>query len=216
MSPLAAHEGRERLEGGRRVPAVPERELAALATGELVAIARGRGPDAGEAWRLLAEGHLRLVWSVVRCFGLPKEAAEEAYQSTWLRAVERLDTLRDPASFPGWLRTIARHEALAVIRARGKAIPSDHLPERPSDDPAPGEAIQRDELCRAVRAGLASLPRSCQDLLRLLSIDPPVPYREIEQLLDMTHGSIGPTRRRCLDKLRETPAVVAFSARNDE
>jgi len=193
---------------------VPKRELAALATGELAAIAVEGGPDAGLAWRHLVEGHVQLVWSVVRRFGLPVEAAEEAYQSTWL--VERIGTLRDPACFSGWLRTIAGNEALAVIRARRKVIPSGSLPEQPTTDAPPGDRIQRDELCGAVRQGFATLPGRCQELLRLSSIDPPVPYREIERLLDMSHGSIGPTRKRCLDKLRKTPALAAFLAMNDE
>lgn len=194
---------------------MPEQELAALSTGELVALAVGGGRDADLAWRLLAEGHVQLVWSVVRCFGLPKEASEEAYQSTWLRAVERIGTLRDPASFPGWLRTIARHEALAVIRARRKVIPSGSLPDQPAEDPPVGDRLQRDELCEAVRTAFASLPPRCRDLLRLSSMDPPIPYREIEELLEMSHGSIGPTRQRCLEKLRKTPALVAFLGVNE-
>lgn len=172
----------------------------------------GRGPDAEQAWGLLVERHVRLVWKVVRCYGLPEEASWEAYQSTWLRAIERLDTLRDPSSFSGWLATVARREALAVIRARSKAVPSDTLPEQVADDPPQGERLQRHEQRAAVRAGFASLPPACQDLLRLLTADPPVPYAEIETLLDMSHGSIGPTRRRCLDKLRSTPAMAALLA----
>lgn len=194
-----------------RLPAVPKRELAALASADLVPIASSRGCDADRAWRLLVERHARLVWKVVRCVGLPDEAAWEAYQSTWLRAVERLDSLRDPACFPGWLGTIAKREAVAVSRARTKLVPSDHLDDRtPADEPAVGERMQRDEACRAVREGFASLPKGCQDLLRLLTAEPPVAYQEIERLLDMAHGSIGPTRRRCLDKLRSTAAMVAY------
>jgi len=191
---------------------VSDGELAGLALGDLVAMAGKHGPDAEVAWRLIVDRHLNLVWKVVRCFGLSKEASEEAFQSTWLRAIERLGTLRDPECFPGWLSRIARNEALAVIRTRHRMVPSAHLPDQPADEPHPGDRMQRDELGAAVREGLACLPRACQDLLRLLAVDPPVPYREIEELLDMTHGSIGPTRRRCLNKLRETPPMVAFLA----
>ena len=189
---------------------MPQRDLAALESGVLVSVAQERGPDAEQAWRLLVERHVNLVWKVVRCFGLPKEASWEAYQSTWLRAIERLDTLRDTAAFPGWLATIARREALAVIRARGKAVPSSNLPEQAADAPPPGDRLQRDEQRTAVRQGLAYLSQACQDLLRLLTVDPPVPYAEIETLLGMSHGSIGPTRRRCLDKLRNAPPMVVL------
>lgn len=189
---------------------MPEREIAALSSGQLVILVAERSPDADRAWQLIVERHARLVWKVVRCLNLPEEAAWEAYQSTWLRAIERLDGLRDPACFPGWLATIAKREAGAVRRARAKLVPSDILEEQPADDPPVGERLQRDEARRAVREGFASLPTQCQDLLRLLTAEPPVPYQEIEQLLDMAHGSIGPTRRRCLDKLRNTAPMAAF------
>jgi RNA polymerase sigma factor (sigma-70 family) len=196
---------------GLRVAGVADaRKLAALPLGDLVAVVLGGGSDAADAWGVLVEGHATLVWKVVRCFGLSKEASWDAYQSTWLRAVERLDTLRDPERFPGWLATIARREALGVIRTRNKLVPTADLTEPTADDPPPDDRPQRHELQQAVREGFARLPRECQDLLRLLSADPPVPYKEIEQLLDMPRGSIGPTRSRCLEKLRKTPPMVAF------
>jgi len=201
---------------GRRVRGVTERELAALSLGDLVAVASGRGTEAEHAWKLLVERHVQVVWQVVRCFGLSKEASWEAFQSTWLRAIERLDTLRDPDSFPAWLASIARREALGVIRARNKLLPVGQMPDEASTEAPLGERLQREEVVTAVRAGFADLPRQCQDLLRLLTVDPPVPYREIERLLDMRHGSIGPTRARCLDKLRKTPAMAAFLSENDE
>lgn len=185
-------------------------DLASLAGGDLVGVAMGRGADAEQAWRLLVERHARLVWKVVRCYGLPTEASWEAYQSTWLRAIERLDSLREPNAFPGWLASVARREALAVIRTRSKTVLFDDQPEQAADDPSIDERLQRDELRGAVRAGLARLSPACQDLLRLLTADPAVSYREIEELLGMAHGSIGPTRRRCLEKLRTTPAMTAF------
>ena len=195
---------------------MPERKLAALEVPELVGLAAGRGPDAEQAWALLVERHVQLVWKVVRCFGLPPEASWEAFQSTWLRAIERLDTLRDPERFPGWLASIARHEALGVIRARRKLVPSGDLPEPVANEPAPTEGVQRHELVAAVRAGFLALSQQCQDLLRLLTVDPPVAYQEIEQLLDMAHGSIGPTRRRCLDKLKATAPMAAYLADDEQ
>lgn len=192
------------------VAAVAPPDLASLPPGELVRVALGRGAEAEPAWRLIVERHARLVWKVVRCYGLPTEASEEAYQSTWLRAIERLDDLREPSAFPGWLASIARREALSVIRARSKVVLTEDLPEQAGNEPPVGERLHRDELRATVRAGLARLSTACQDLLRLLTADPPVPYGEIEELLGMAHGSIGPTRRRCLEKLRSTAPMAAF------
>lgn len=176
-------------------------------------MAKGRGADAHRAWVVLVERHTQGVWKVVRCFGLSREASWEAYQNTWLRAIERLDTLRDPGSFASWVATIARHEALGVIRVRRKVEPSAAPLDAMTDDgPAVGERLYRDELRRSVREGFACLPQSCQDLLRLLTADPPVSYTDIERLLGMARGSIGPTRRRCLEKLRGTAAMAAYLA----
>jgi len=44
----------------------------------------------------------------------------------------------------------------------------------------------------------------------MLTEDPPVPYAEISARLGIPVGSIGPTRKRCLDKLRRDPAIAAL------
>lgn len=196
-------------DGLPRVTRVSEfARIAPLGTEDLVGIAVEGGPDAVHAWNQLVERHVRLVWKVVRSFGLPHEAAWEAYQGTWLRAVEQLDSLRERARFASWLTTIARREALAVIRTRGRTVPTASLADGMAPDSEPGDRLQRADVAEAVRKGLAYLSEPCRDLLRLLSADPPVPYDEIGRLLHLRHGSIGPTRRRCLEKLRATPPMV--------
>jgi RNA polymerase sigma factor (sigma-70 family) len=177
----------------------------------LVERARADSPEAAKAWDQLVDQYARLVWKVIRCFSFSEEAAWEAYQSTWLRAIERIGTLQDPTRFPGWLASIARNEALAVIRSTKKQVLAARVPEVEADDPPVGERVDRDAVRRAVRDGFGCLSAQCQGLLRLLAIDPALPYQEIERLLDMPHGSIGPTRRRCLDKLRMTAAVMALT-----
>jgi RNA polymerase sigma factor (sigma-70 family) len=180
----------------------------------LIEVARSDSPDAGKAWELLVQRHARVVWKVVRCFSLAEEAAWEAYQSTWLRAIEHLGRLQDTTRFPGWLATIARNETLAVIRVARRHVPSSDVPEAASEDPPVGHGVDRAEIRDAVRNGFRCLSPQCQALLRLISIEPALSYEEIERLLDVPHGSIGPTRRRCLDKLRMTAAVLALT--NDQ
>ena len=185
-------------------------ELSSLTSRELVELALGRGPEAKAAWDLLVSQYVQLVWKRIRSFDLPAEAAWDAFQSTWLRAIERLHTLQDPDCFPGWLATIARNETHAVIRTRNKQVPMPDGPEPRPDETPVDEPLQRHQLVAAVRDGFGCLSPQCRELLRLLSADPPVAYQEIARLLDMPHGSIGPTRRRCLEKLRETPALLAL------
>jgi RNA polymerase sigma factor (sigma-70 family) len=183
-------------------------------TEALIELARSDSPDAGGAWDRLVRQYARLVWKVVRCFSLSEDEAWEAYQSTWLRAIEAIGRLEDTRRFPGWLATIARNETLGVVRARRKHTVADEGPEQPADDLPVDHGIHRDETRRAVRQGFGCLTPQCQALLRLISIEPSLSYDEIERLLDMPHGSIGPTRRRCLEKLRMTAAVMALT--NDQ
>jgi DNA-binding Lrp family transcriptional regulator len=63
-----------------------------------------------------------------------------------------------------------------------------------------------------MRDGLGELSARDQWLLRLRAADPPKSYAEISQLLGMPIGSVGPTVRRSLDRLRETSAVQAYLA----
>jgi len=186
--------------------------LSDLTSAELVELARSADVDAPAAWEQLVTRYERLVWKVVRCFGLSREASWEAFQSTWLRTIEKLDTVSDPERFSGWLATVARNEALSVIRGRQREVPAEDMVEITDAGPPPEEGLHRQELLDAVRQGFGCLGQPCQDLLRMLTIDPPLSYREIEEVLHMRHGSIGPTRRRCLDKLRQTPALMAYLA----
>ena len=62
----------------------------------------------------------------------------------------------------------------------------------------------------ALREAFTRLPPSCQRLIAMLLQDPPVPYAEISARLGIPVGSIGPTRRRCLDKLHSHPAIAAL------
>lgn len=182
---------------------------------ELLSTAGGTGPGASAAWNEIVNRYSNLVWKVIRSFHLNHDDACDAFQSTWLRALERLSTLREPARFPGWLAAVARNEVHGkILRPHARSIPVEDVGENEIDLTA-GEheaAMVRQELIDAVRAGFAELDADAQQLLRLLSTDPPLRYREIEIVLGRPHGWIGPTRRRCLERLRRTPAVAAYIA----
>src|SRR4029453_14215898 len=102
-------------------------DLLEATTETLIELARSDSAHASKAWELLVRRHARGVWKVVRCFSLAEEGAWEAYQGTWLRAVEHLGRLTDPTRFPGWLATIARNETLAAIRTTRRQVPPRRL-----------------------------------------------------------------------------------------
>jgi RNA polymerase sigma factor (sigma-70 family) len=173
-------------------------------------VARARDGDQG-AWDEIVQRYAPLVWATCRRYGLSPASTDDVGASVWLRLVERLATIREPAALPGWLATTARRECLRLLRDRSRQVPVGD-DERIVDaaDPAADEWLLRQERHIALRAAFAELSRQCQQLLSLLFSDPPTPYAEISAGTGTAIGAIGPTRQRCLDKLRRSPALVAL------
>jgi RNA polymerase sigma factor (sigma-70 family) len=128
--------------------------------------------------------------------------------------VDHLGRLRDPDALPGWLVTTTRRECLQAL---GTARRTDTLGLAPGDGDIPDRqaaAVEQELLAAERRAALCEaftgLPPHCQRLLALLLQEPPASYAEISARLGISIGSIGPTRRRCLDKLRRHPAIAAL------
>lgn len=170
--------------------------------GDLVRRARAGDSD---AWNLLVERLGSRVWAVARAQGLSRADADDVFQVTWMRLVTHLDAIREPERVGAWLGVTARNESFRVLRRNGRQIPTgdDEEFERssPPDEPVDAGVIAN-ERQQAVWDAVATLPSHCQRLLRLLMADPPFTYEQITELLDIRPGSIGPTRGRCLEKLR--------------
>jgi RNA polymerase sigma factor (sigma-70 family) len=157
------------------------------------------------AWERLIDQYARLIWSITRDFKLAESDAADVFQVTWLRLFEHIGRLDYPDRVGSWLAATARHECLRSVTARTRVVlVSDHgeLGGGICDAPEIDEALLADERARAVRAALARLPWQHQQLLQLLMADPPVSYAQISDQLGLPIGSIGPTRGRCLARLR--------------
>ncbi len=176
----------------------------------LVKLARDGDPVAKEA---LVERLQRLVWHTLADFGLSNEDRQDVFAGTFCRLFERLETIREPDRLPGWIATTARNEAHTLLRARARVVVSDELFESESVGPASDQGLLDQELHGALRAAFGALPRSCRELLRLLTTVPKLSYEEISAVLGMPHGSIGPTRQRCIERLRNTSAFRPFPRR---
>jgi RNA polymerase sigma factor (sigma-70 family) len=155
-----------------------------------------------DAWNQLVEEFSALVWATVRAYRLSATDAAEVSQMTWLRLVENLERLRDPARVGGWLATTARRECVQVLRHTARVIPHADLPELVSNSPAPDATLLANERDDALWTALAALPERDRRLLRMLMADPAPSYSEISAALQMPIGSIGPTRERALQRLR--------------
>lgn len=171
---------------------------------DLRALVTRAGSGHQESWDRLVDTFSGLVWSVIRGHRLYGAEAADVSQTVWLRCVENLTRIREPERLAAWLATTARHECFRVIRRSGRSIAFGEVPEPmgPPPDTAEFERLESAESTRAVAAALELVPPRCQVLLRLLAADPPMPYDEIAQVLDMPKGGIGPTRSRCLAHLK--------------
>jgi RNA polymerase sigma factor (sigma-70 family) len=146
---------------------------------------------------------------VARQHRLAAHDVEDVVQTTWLRLLEHAHTIREPTAVGAWLETTARRESLRVIRASGRERPTNN--ELVLDAPvAPvGEQRLRAAEDRAALAGaLKQLPDDRRELLSMLFAEPTPSYAEISRALDMPVGSIGPTRARCLARLRADRDLV--------
>jgi RNA polymerase sigma factor (sigma-70 family) len=167
------------------------------------------------AWDEIVDRYAPLVWSICRRYRLSSLDTDDVGQSVWLRLVEQLNALRDPAALPGWLATTTRRECIRVLRAANKQGARSSNP--PDLDTIPDEyaAAAEQELLTAerdvaLREAFGALPPRCQRLISMLIADPPVPYAEISSTLGIPIGSIGPNRRRCLNRLRRHPPLAAL------
>ncbi len=152
-----------------------------------------------------------LLWQVARAAGLDSQDAEDVLQTVWLRLVAHLDDIHDSAALTGWLVTTAKREAWRVRAVGRRQLPADRelFAERPDEGPGSEEQVIVDEQRRALWAAIGRLSKRCQDLLRILAFVPRPDYTAVAAALGMRVGSIGPTRGRCLAKLR---ALLADNA----
>ncbi|HSK97015.1 MAG TPA: sigma-70 family RNA polymerase sigma factor [Euzebyales bacterium] len=162
------------------------------------------------AWGEILRRYGTLVSTTVRSFRLQDADVRDAVQTTWLRLVERIDRVRDPDRLGGWLATTMRRECLSVLRRRSRLVSADALDTVADDGEAPDDALLRDERDHALWRAFRTLDARCQELLRMLMADPPPRYRDVAAALGVTVGYIGPTRMRCLKRLRQAlgPAVT--------
>jgi RNA polymerase sigma factor (sigma-70 family) len=176
-------------------------------------VASARDGDV-RAWDALVERYAPLIWSICRKYRLGRADADDVGQSVWLHLVDHLGNIREPAALAGWLATTTRRECGRLVRAAHGphavvyALDAENMADERAD--AAEQEVLAAERHAALREAFTHLPPDCQRLVAMLTADPPVPYAEISTRLDMPVGSIGPTRSRCLDRMRRYPAIAAL------
>jgi len=172
---------------------------------DITAVVRRAGGGDMHAWNLLVDQYGRLIWSITARFKLIESDAADVVQTTWMRLIEHIDRIEQPDRIGSWLASTARNECLRHVAARKRLVLVHEDAEFDGVDyhgPDVDEALLAAESAQVVRDAMAHLPAQWQQLLELLMADPPISYAEISDQLGLPVGSIGPTRGRCLAKLR--------------
>ena len=161
----------------------------------------------GAAWNQLLDKYERLVYSIALNHGLSVDDAADIVQLTFTFFLENLDSLRDDSNIGGWLATVARRHTWRILakqnRVHPEAVDSDVvetlLPSGQIEN-----HLERWELAEWLNQGLNLLNQRCRNLLIALYLDPQEPsYADIAASMKMAEGSIGPTRARCLERLKQ-------------
>lgn len=145
-----------------------------------------------------------VLWHVVRAYGLPRDVAEDVIQQTWLALVRRSSAILDATAVGGWLTITARREAWRASRNswRDQPVEEDELAVHvPNQRSAETDVVESDDNVR-LWAAVDTLPERCRRLLRVVAFENRPDYATLAMDLGMPVGSIGPTRGRCLAKLR--------------
>lgn len=162
------------------------------------------------AWEALIARYQRLIYAVPRRAGLDAELSAEVFQQVFVALLKNLDRIEQPSQMRAWLVTAARRATWRLIR-RDRNVRSfgesddaeDEINEIPDGTALPEEELVRLQEQHIIRTGVAALDERCRRLLTLLYYGPNRrTYEEIAAALDMSLGSIGPIRARCLQKLR--------------
>ena len=143
------------------------------------------------------------MFSVPRKYGLSADDAADITQLTFTILVQSIDKLPEDSKLGGWLTTVARRHTWRLLERNRRQGIGRHAVLDENTTGGETETLEDWELGEWLNHGLAKIGRSCRDLLFALYLDPKQPsYAEVAERLGMAIGSVGPTRIRCLERLR--------------
>jgi len=165
---------------------------------------RARDGETGALAEIVGELN-PLLWHVARAEGLSTEDAADVVQTTWLELLRRMHEIHSPQALTAWLVQTTRREAQRTDQRRRRQPPADDemFASLPDPEPEPTESLYLAERDQTLMRHFRSLSKRCRDLLRAVAMVDRPDYSAVATALGMPHGSIGPTRGRCLAKLRE-------------
>jgi RNA polymerase sigma factor (sigma-70 family) len=156
------------------------------------------------AWADLVEQYGGLLRAIARGFRLGDDQAADAEQITWTRLVENIGKVRQPERLAGWLACTMRRECIRLVNGRRyERLTDDLTRERAGGQHDPDGPVLEAERNAELWSAVDRLPARQRQIILALSADPPLSYEQVGASLSVAVGSIGPTRRRALQRLRE-------------
>lgn len=149
-----------------------------------------------------------MLWHVARAQGADASTAEDAVQTTWLKLVESASTIKEPQAVLQWMIVTTKRETWRIVRQGRRVQPEDVMPEQNLGEVSdPETQVLLTEQQQTLWAHVRELSQRCRELLRVIAFAERPDYAAIAEALGMPVGSIGPTRGRCLTKLRAALAA---------
>ncbi len=179
----------------------PTQDSERSSTPELARACRDGDPA---AWAELLDRYERMVFAIACREGLSLDDAADVTQITFESLLAQMNQIRDDTQIASWLMTVARRQAWRIRNDRIKQVPDESLTMATGPEPEASDPITQHSIAMWVYEGLADLDARCRDLITALYFDPGGggSYAEIASRLGRPVGSIGPTRARCLERLR--------------
>ena len=170
-----------------------------------------------EAWHALIDRYKSLIYSIPLKCGFRADEAAEIFQSVCLSLLSELPKIRDPQALPAWLIQVTGRRCARWRREQQQFFMADEEEleaqiEKKSQELS-AEQIREVEREQMLRDAQASLSPQCRRLIEMLFYESPSrPYEEVAAALGLAKGSIGFTRRRCLESLRKHLERAGFTA----
>ncbi|MEW1951843.1 sigma-70 family RNA polymerase sigma factor [Terrabacter sp. NPDC080008] len=145
-----------------------------------------------------------VLWNAARSQGGTAAACEDAVQTAFLQLVDRAESIQEPAAVLGWLVVVVKREVWRLARGSRREVGVEEVPEAPDQQLDPETLSILSERQRVLWKHVTGLSPRCRELIRVIAFADRPDYAAIAESLGMPVGSIGPTRGRCLQKLRTT------------
>ena len=156
------------------------------------------------AWGYLINRYSRLIYAIPLRFGLSEMLADEVFQDVCVTLLNKIDTLHSVDRLSAWITTVTRRTSINLLRQIKPEVAIEDIELGDGAQPIEGDIVQLEQAALIYEA-LPLISDRCQHLIRVLFLQPKAPsYETLAADLGISTGSIGPTRIRCLKKLKQT------------